>query len=107
MESVFKGFRAVNDLNFAALKSCKSESEMVVLMVESLEAIPDGSIVRVHVSGDFFSEAYFKAWMLAAFQRPDVRFYAYTKSVHFLARNLAMVPHNFSLTVSEGGSLIQ
>jgi hypothetical protein len=51
------------------------------LISESLP--PEATIVRIHVSGDFYSEAYFLAWIDVAKQRPDVKFYAYTKSLHF------------------------
>lgn len=103
MEAVFKGFREVNDANWQALRGCGSSLELSELILESLRAIPEGSIVRVHVAGDFYSETYFRAWMAAAAKRPGVNFYAYTKSVHILAKNMGLVPGNFSITVSEGG----
>jgi len=59
--------------------------------------------VRVHVSGDFFSESYFLAWMKVASLRSEVTFYAYTKSVKTWIDNLDHVPSNFRLTASYGG----
>jgi hypothetical protein len=61
--------------------------------------------VRVHDSGDFFSEAYLQAW-LAVFQaRPDTNFYAYTKEV---SRFRVLVepdpPANFLWVCSYGGT---
>jgi len=37
-------------------------------------------LVRVHESGDFWTENYMKAWLMVAKQRPKQKFYAYTKS---------------------------
>jgi hypothetical protein len=101
MESVFSGFREHNDQNFALLRACESQQQMTDLILASLPA--KAQIVRVHVSGDFYSEGYFRAWLQAALQRPDVQFYAYTKSLNFLVNNLDEVPSNFSITASHGG----
>jgi hypothetical protein len=58
-------------------------------------------LVRVHDSGDFFSQRYLDAWYEIARLLPGVRFYAYTKSVHL---NIWKgKPGNFSLVQSEGG----
>jgi hypothetical protein len=101
MESVFVGFREHNDRNFALLRSCRTQAEMTDLILASLPQ--KAQIVRVHVSGDFYSERYFRAWMEAATRRTDVQFYAYTKSLHYLVDNLGGVPSNFSITASHGG----
>jgi Gene product 88 len=37
-------------------------------------------IVRIHVSGDFYSAAYVQKWLAIVQACPDVRFYAYTRS---------------------------
>jgi hypothetical protein len=42
--------------------------------------IPEGSQFRIHVSGDFFSVEYVKKWIEIVTARPDVTFYAYTRS---------------------------
>jgi hypothetical protein len=86
--------------NFDLLKG-KSESEMAGLILESLPF--DAKLVRVHVSGDFFNDAYFKAWMSVALERPDTVFYAYTKSIKTWIENRDLVPANFKLTASFGG----
>jgi len=57
----------------------------------------------VHVSGDFFSVDYFKAWMRIAALHPKMTFYAYTKSVRTWVDNRENVPVNFKLTASHGG----
>jgi hypothetical protein len=63
----------------------------------------DAEIVRIHVSGDFFSAAYFLAWCDVARSRPDCVFYAYTKSISIWLANRDEVPNNLRLVASEGG----
>jgi hypothetical protein len=46
---------------------------------------------------------YFDAWLELAVRRPDVRFYAYTKSLPFWIKRRAILPDNFLLTASRGG----
>jgi hypothetical protein len=60
--------------------------------------------VRIHVGGDFFSQAYFDAWMITASLRPQTIFYAYTKSIRLWAKRLRQIPTNMRLTASLGGT---
>lgn len=62
-------------------------------------------LVRVHESGDFFTELYFKAWLQVARQNPEVKFYAYTKSLGMWYESRHVIPNNFYLTASIGGTL--
>ena len=61
--------------------------------------------VRVHDSGDFYSMDYLRNWLEIARLNPDVKFYAYTKSLPFVhkAFELGLVPSNFRLIQSVGG----
>lgn len=59
------------------------------------------AVVRIHDSGDFFSEAYIAVWMEIARQRPDILFYAYTKSVTMFRK--ASLPSNLLICYSLGG----
>lgn len=61
-------------------------------------------LVRIHVGGDFFSQDYFDAWLQVAREKPDVIFYAYTKSLRYWTLRLKEIPDNFRLTASYGGS---
>jgi hypothetical protein len=102
-ESRFKNVRAVAWHNMELLRAEKTAMGIVALILASLPK--DASIVRVHVGGDFFSRDYFNAWLQVACERPDIRFYAYTKSIPFWieALNKQHVPTNFRLTASAGG----
>ena len=65
-----------------------------------------GAAVRVHDSGDFFSDAYLEAWVHIARCVPDVVFYAYTKEVTRFRRVLPepdLAPTNFLWVYSLGG----
>ena len=70
------------------------------------DALPDTDIVRIGVDGDFFNQAYFDAWVQVARLRPDVTFYAYTKSLNFWEHALKYggIPDNLKLTASYGGN---
>jgi hypothetical protein len=67
-----------------------------------LESIPtDAQRIRIHVAGDFFSQAYFDAWLMVARSRPDIAFYAYTKSIPFwIHHRQSDLPENFKLNAS-------
>ena len=86
--------------NFNLLAACKSLDEMVSLICGSLPE--KAKIVRVHVSGDFFNETYFRAWIEVARLNPHVIFYAYTKSIPTFLRLRSLLPANFRITASMG-----
>ena len=58
-------------------------------------------ILRVHDSGDYYSDKYIDKWVEIAKALPHVRFYSYTKSIP-LFLNRAM-PSNYDIIYSEGG----
>ena len=61
-----------------------------------------GKSVRIHDSGDFFSDAYFELWLDIITDNPDVFFYAYTKEVAMVKRY--ELPKNFVIIFSMGGT---
>ena len=102
MESRLSNVRARDWHNFEALRAVKASTLGMVKLIEA--SIPsDATIVRVHVSGDFFTQRYFDAWMMVADRLPNVKFYAYTKSLPFWIVRPEAVPRNFILTASYGG----
>jgi hypothetical protein len=88
--------------NFNLLKG-KSMAEMVELITDSLPHPNWKYIVRLHVSGDFFNQEYFDAWLTVARQNPGTLFYAYTKSLPFWILRKGMIPDNLRLVASRGG----
>lgn len=107
-ELIRKNVREIAWGNFELLKGKKME-DMVGVIADSLELYlwRNYSIrtFRVHVGGDFFSQAYFDAWMETARQFPKRNFYAYTKSLNYWKNRKDSIPDNFRLTASHGGSM--
>ena len=60
-------------------------------------------VIRVHDSGDFYSQSYANKWIEIAEQNKDIHFYAYTKS-HDFFRSITL-PDNFDITFSTGSKL--
>jgi hypothetical protein len=77
------------------------EAEMTELILVSLPK--DLGVCRIHVSGDFFNEKYFRAWCNVARLHPDKLFYAYTQSLRYWVDKADDIPDNLNLTASGGG----
>lgn len=101
-ENIFPQTRAQRQHNFELLRSLSSPQEMAELIHASLPN-PKKKIIRIHVSGDFFNQKYFDAWILVAKRNPEFLFYAYTKSIQFWVNRINEIPDNLKLTASIGG----
>lgn len=64
-----------------------------------------GQAVRIHDSGDFFSEDYLYGWIELAWRFPEILFYAYTKEVSMVREAMSREswPANFLICFSMGG----
>jgi hypothetical protein len=63
-----------------------------------------GRHIRIHDSGDFFSDDYLKAWLRIIRSAPGVQFYCYTKEVTRFRRMVETdPPGNFRWVFSLGG----
>lgn len=102
-EVLFSGVYNLRSGNFEQLKKMKTVDEMVANIKKDMPA--NAGIIRIHVGGDFFNQNYFDAWLTVAASRPDMLFYAYTKSLPYWVARLAMIPPNFVLTASYGGRM--
>lgn len=96
--------------NFDLLNAAKSKEDKVDLILRSLDHFLKNrgrglKHIRVHESGDFFNVNYMDAWFEVAKQRPDINFYAYTKSTPYLKKLIDKYNRldNFSITLSSGG----
>lgn len=109
----FRCFAAVDELlkpacresrwkNFNLLKG-KTIAEMVELIQTSLPRRTWKHFIRLHVSGDYFSQDYFDAWLIVARLNPGTIFYGYTKSLPFWVKRINEIPKNLRLTASIGG----
>lgn len=100
-EALYPTVRSSRWHNYDLLRKLKTVDKMSTLIVDSLP--PKANTIRVHVSGDFFSQTYFDAWMAVARIFPKKKFYAYTKSIPYWLERRDTIPKNFNLTSSKGG----
>ena len=94
--------RAAREYNLAIVRDCETRGDYIpfyVTAINDLRNIKQKSI-RVHDSGDFFSQAYLDIWLSIARTCPSKRFYAYTKSLHL---DWSKAPSNFQIIQSAGG----
>ena len=89
--------RAARHWNFELLRR-ETEYEMVKRINASLPK--KAKIIRIHVSGDFFNQKYFNAWVSVAKLNPNILFYAYTKSLKYWIEYHTSLPTNLKLTAS-------
>lgn len=101
-EAVYPNVRIARWHNLDLLKKLTT-NQAADLILESLPK--KANIVRIHVSGDFFNESYFMAWLQVAKLRPNILFYAYTKSLIYWVNYIKEIPNNLVLNASEGGKL--
>jgi len=101
-EALFPSVRRARWHNFDLLRSNPTVEKMAGLIQKSL---PWGlTMVRTHVSGDYYNENYFLAWLNVAYNNPLMTFYGYTKATPFLAKYKSFLPSNFRFTASKGGT---
>ena len=58
--------------------------------------------VRIHGSGDFFSQDYFDKWLEVCRKNTKVKFWAFTKSIQFWVNRINEIPENLTLQASYG-----
>ena len=86
--------------NFDAVKG-KSAGEVAVVLNS---CFPEkAKRVRIHTAGDFFSEQYFLGWVKFVESKPEVQFWAFTKSLPFWIKHISNIPSNLELQASYGG----
>ena len=86
--------------NFYAVKGKRAEQVAQVLT----DCFPKKATkVRIHSAGDFYSETYFLGWLAFIRSKPDVLFWAFTKSLPFWVDHINEIPANLMLQASYGG----
>lgn len=63
----------------------------------------DATHVRIHGSGDFYTQAYFDKWLQVCREHPNVKFWAFTKSLPFWINRINEIPENLNLIASYAG----
>lgn len=101
-ECLYKAARIQRWNNYDLLQESDSIQSMGNLIQRSL---PYGvNMVRIHISGDYYHEKYFLAWLNVALNNPMTVFYGYTKATPFVVKYRKFIPPNFRLTASKGGT---
>lgn len=100
-EALYPAVRNMRWHNFELTKEINSVQSLANRIHFSLPKTP---IIRIHVSGDFYSERYFLAWINVAYANPNTIFYAYTKALPFWIKYKDRIPANLRLTASMGGT---
>lgn len=77
------------------------DSELFIAVIDTELRKRKVKVLRIHDSGDFYSEQYRDAWFSIMQLNPKVRFYAYTKNIPLF--HGIKLPLNFTLIYSEGG----
>lgn len=81
--------------NFEGVKQLLKEGK-------DLEVPKEATHIRIHSSGDFFSQEYFDMWLRVCRNNPNVKFWAFTKSIGFWVNRLGEIPSNLTLQASKG-----
>ena len=97
IEAAFPNSRKAHWANYDLLRG-KSVFEMTDIILDTITK--KMKIIRIHTSGDFFSRDYFDAWRNAAYNRPEISFFAYSKILDYVK---ADKPDNFRMVYSMGG----
>lgn len=82
----------------------KVRGDLGVFVREAIEDLQRkrAKTIRIHDSGDFFSQEYLNAWFTIVASFPERKFYAYTKSLHL---DYNKCPKNLQIVQSVGGLL--
>tara|TARA_R100001224_G_scaffold59825_2_gene35520 strand:+ start:1593 stop:2354 length:762 start_codon:yes stop_codon:yes gene_type:complete len=94
--------------NYEAItKQCGEDALLIsMLVMDSIrQSHRNYELFRIHEAGDMFSDAYFRSWILTAGVFPEIKFYAYTKSLNYWLHYKDHLPSNLYLTASLGGEL--
>jgi len=89
--------------NLQLLRACGDDvAGLAAKLSEGLASLPKTvTTIRLHDSGDFYSQPYLEAWLSVIRDHPHLTFYTFTKSVLFFKG--VQLPENFKVTYSEGG----
>ena len=101
-ENLFKNIRISRWRNLDLLQKAGTTDAMAALIQRSLPK-KNITLVRIHSSGDFYSQAYFDAWVKVAINNPGLTFYAYTKMLPLWITRQGGIPSNFKIVASIGG----
>lgn len=94
---------AANPERFPAVREHRWKNFESVKRGEKPIIPKEANAVRIHASGDFFSQSYFDLWLEVCRENPRVEFWAYTKSLDYWVNRIDSIPPNLELIASKGG----
>ena len=95
----------------ARLKATQRKDFKLVMIAEIQKLLKKRGlkklVIRIHDSGDFYSQEYLADWLNIMAVFPTVQFYAYTKMIHYFKQgnSIRLLPQNFKVIFSLGGKL--
>ena len=103
-DTIGKKFRcyAASAERFPAVRKLRWSNYDDVLAGKEIIIPEEVTNVRIHSSGDFFSQKYFDKWLEVCRKHPNVKFWAFTKSIQFWVNRLDEIPENLTLQASKG-----
>jgi hypothetical protein len=103
-ERIGTGFRcyAASAERFPAVRESRWENYEDMLAGKDIIIPKEATHVRIHSSGDFFSQEYFDKWLDTCRKNSNVTFWAFTKSIQFWVNRLGQIPSNLTLQASRG-----
>jgi hypothetical protein len=96
-------FRQSKEFHQSSLELTKS-GNFIKTIDDELKRCKSIKVVRIHDSGDFYSQEYLRYWVTIAILNPNIQFYCYTKSLH-LNWSGALSLANFKRIQSFGGQM--
>ena len=98
-----KGFYKLNPAVWSALRYRYTMTKSKAFVDRMCTEISRAKVkaIRIHSAGDFYSAEYLGKWIAIAERFPDIKFYAYTKSVRMVKS--VKLPSNMIIIYSLGG----
>jgi len=98
---VYRCYAAPSE-RFPGVRKARWDNLEDVIRNKKIDLPMDATHVRIHGSGDFFSQWYFDLWLDVCRKHPKVKFWAFTKSIRFWVERLKEIPPNLTLQASYG-----
>lgn len=104
-EGVFRCYAVMAEAQYKSVKASRANNfaHVKAFGITACDIPVKADIIRIHSSGDFFSEKYFVQWLEIAALFPDKIFFGYTKMAPFLIKYAGSMPQNFRMVYSHGG----
>lgn len=105
-EARWHNWDLIRETIYSTDSDTKKQLNALTQLIElSIAVQPELDLVRVHESGDYYTELYMHAWLNAARNYSNKQFYSFTKSLGMWYNLRKHMPKNMYFTASYGGTL--